>query len=278
MSYAEQHAVLNEQVIEQRYRAAVISSAAVHLFLLLALLFGPLLVPIPTYNPSFTPVRLIQLPPAAPPPTPAAETPQDDVEPEPVQPLVSEPEAVPRSLEDLQREQEAEEERLRDEAERERQAELDRQRRAEQERQRAEEARQQREDEARRQPQTAGRRPPQNQSAQRMGIDVTQSGDSGYTVEEFPFADYLYRIRDLIAAQWSPPPTGPYGLKRRAEAFFRLGRNGRLVVQPRVDGGSGDTAFDRAAMRAIAAAAPFPPLPREYDGQSLGVGLAFVTE
>ncbi len=273
MSYAEEQAVFNEQVIEQRYRAAVISSAAVHLVLLLAILFGPMLIPIPTYNPSFTPVRLVQLPPAAPEPTQAADTPQAEEEPEPeaVLPVVSEPEPIPRSLAELQREREAEEQQRREEAERQRQAELDRQRRAEEERQR-------REDEARRQPQTAGRRPPQNQSAQRMGIDVTQSGDSGYTVEEFPFADYLYRLRDLIAAQWSPPPTGPYGLKRRAEAFFRLGRNGRLVVQPRVDGGSGDTAFDRAAMRAIAAAAPFPPLPREYDGQSLGVGLAFVTE
>ena len=260
--------------MEQRFRAAIISSIAAHLTLFLAVIFGPMLIPVPRYDPSFTPVRLVRLPPAAPEPAAAAEAPQEEAEPEPapVQPVVSEPEPVPRSLAELQREQKAEEQLRREEAERRRQAELERQRRAEEERKRLE-------DEARRQPQRAGRRPaPQNQSAQRIGIDVTQSGDGGYTVEEFPFADYLYRIRDLIAAQWSPPPTGPYGLKRRAEAFFRLGRNGSLVVQPRVDGGSGDTAFDRAAMRAIAAAAPFPPLPREYDGQSLGVGLAFVTE
>ena len=272
MSYAEQQAVLSEQVIEQRFRAAVISSLAAHLAFSLALIFGPLLIPIPRYDPSFTPVRLVQLPPPAPELAVPAEAPQEEAEPAPPQPVVSEPEPVPRSLAELQREREAEEQLRREEAEKQRQAEFDRQRRAEEEQRR-------REDEAHRQPQTAGRRPPpQSQSAQRMGIDVTQSGDSGYTVEEFPFADYLYRIRDLIAAQWSPPPTGPYGLKRRAEMFFRLGRNGRLVVQPRVDGGSGNTAFDRAAMRAIAAAAPFPPLPREYDGQSLGVGLAFVTE
>lgn len=272
MSYAEQQAVLHEQVIEQRFRAAVISSVAAHLAFFLALVFGPMLIPVPRYNPTFTPVRLVQLPPAAPQPAAPAEAPEEEAEPMPPEPVVSEPEPVPRSLAELQREREAEEHLRREEAERQRQEDLERQRRAEEERRR-------REEEARRQPQTAGRRPPpQSQSAQRMGIDVTQSGDSGYTVEDFPFADYLYRIRDLIAAQWSPPPTGPYGLKRRAEVFFRLGTNGRLVVQPRVDGGSGDTAFDRAAMRAIAAADPFPPLPREYDGQSLGVGLAFVTE
>ncbi len=274
MSYAEQQAVLNEQVIEQRFRAAVISSAATHLAFFLALLFGPMLIPVPRYEPSFTPVRLVQLPPPAAQPATPAEAPQEEAEaePEPVQPVVSEPEPVPRSLAELQREREAEEQLRRDEAERQHQAELERQRRAEEERRR-------REDEARRQPQRAGQRPPaQSQSARRTGIDVTQSGDSGYTVEEFPFADYLYRIRDLIAAQWSPPPSGPYGLQRRTEVFFRLGRNGRLVVQPRVEDGSGDTTFDRAAMRAVAAAAPFPPLPREYDGQSLGVGLAFVTE
>ena len=271
MSYAEQQAVLNEQALEQRFRAAVISSAATHLAFFLALLFGPMLIPVPRYEPSFTPVRLVQLPPPAAQPVTPDEAPQEEAEAEP-EPVVSEPEPVPRSLAELQRDREAEEQLRRDEAERQHQAELERQRRTEQERRR-------REDEARRQPQRAGQRPPaQSQSAQRTGIDVTQSGDSGYTVEKFPFADYLYRIRDLIAVQWSPPPTGPYGLQRRTEVFFRLGRNGRLVVQPRVEDASGDTTFDRAAMRAVAAAAPFPPLPREYDGQSLGVGLAFVTE
>ena len=65
---------------------------------------------------------------------------------------------------------------------------------------------------------------------------------------------------------------------RRAEIFFRIDRNGRLVVQPRALAASGDTLFDQAAMRAIAAAAPFPPLPREYEGQTLGVRFAFVQE
>ena len=167
------------------------------------------------------------------------------------------------------REAEAERQRAEDEARRRREAEEERKRQEEEER--------------RKQPQKSTRRgatPPQQQSAQRTGIDLTGAEDDqrGFTVEEFPFAHYLGRIRDLIATRWSPPPRGQFAPQRRAEVFFRIGRDGRLVVQPRMNNASGNTLFDRAAMQAIAQAAPFPPLPREYQGQSLGVGLAFVQE
>ena len=81
-----------------------------------------------------------------------------------------------------------------------------------------------------------------------------------------------------VPAATLPPPRGAYGLERRVEVFFRIDRNGRLAVSPRPTTSSGEALFDQAAMRAVAAAAPFPPLPREYEGQSLGVRFAFVQE
>jgi TonB family protein len=289
MPYSAEPLTASRAASDQHFRAAMISSAAIHAVLTLALLFGPLLWPRPPIMPNIVPVNVVQPPAAgpetAPPPAeeaapeePEVET-EEESQPEP-EPIVTEPEPIPRSLEDLRREQEAEAEQRRleeEERQRREREEADRRRREEEERRRREE------EERRRQPQKAARRssqPAQEQSAARTGIDLTgaQDDSQGFTVEEFPFADYLLRIRDLISARWNPPPLGPYSPKRRAEVLFRIGRDGKLVVQPRMLSASGESLFDRAALQAIAQAAPFPPLPRQYQGQSLGVGLAFVQE
>jgi len=288
MPYTVDRVIVARASSDQQFRASIITSLAVHVGLTAVLLVGPLLLPRSPIMLDIVPVHVVMPPAAAPTPQPqqpATEDVEEDAEdpeeaaPEP-EPIVSEPEPVPRSIEEVRREAEAA-------AERERELEAQREREAAAERQRAEdEARRRREaeeEERRQQPQKAARRgatPPQQQRAQRTGIDLTGAEDDnrGFTVEEFPFAHYLGRIRDLIATRWSPPPRGPYAPQRRAEVFFRIGRDGRLVVQPRMNDASGNTLFDRAAMQAIAQAAPFPPLPREYQGQSLGVGLAFVQE
>lgn len=293
MPYSADRVIVARSGSDQQFRASVIASIAVHVGLTGILLVGPLLWPRPPIDLNIVPVQVVMPPAAAPqpPPQPAApeeveEEPVEEPEPE-IEPVVSEPEAVPRSIEDVRREQEEAAERERElQAERERQAEEER-RRAEEEARRRREAEEERkrqeEEERRRQPQRSTRRgatPPQQQSAQRTGIALTGAEDDerNFTVEDFPFAHYLGRIRDLIATRWSPPPRGQFAPQRRAEVFFRIGRNGQLVVQPRMNSASGSTLFDRAAMQAIAQASPFPPLPREYQGQSLGVGLAFVQE
>ena len=57
-----------------------------------------------------------------------------------------------------------------------------------------------------------------------------------------------------------------------AMVHFRIGKDGRLsaleLVQP-----SGVAPFDLAALRAVEAASPFPPLPTSYRSDSLGVNL-----
>ena len=290
MPYSVDRVIVERTGDDQQFRASIITSVAVHTALTAILLVGPLLWPRPPIMLDIVPVQVIMPPASAPTPLPpAAEEEQEEAEQAPApEPIVSEPEPVPRSIEDLRREQEEAAEREReDEAERQLLAEAERLRaeREAQRRREAEEERQRQEEERRRQqPQKATRRgatpPATQQSAQRTGIDLTgaQDDNRGFTVEEFPFAHYLGRIRDLIAARWAPPPRGQFAPQRRAEVFFRIGRTGKLVVQPRMNDASGNTLFDRAAMQAIAQAAPFPPLPREYQGQSLGVGLAFVQE
>ncbi|HER43214.1 MAG TPA: TonB C-terminal domain-containing protein, partial [Candidatus Eisenbacteria bacterium] len=57
--------------------------------------------------------------------------------------------------------------------------------------------------------------------------------------------------------------------------FFRLRRDGR-VDDVRIEQGSGNTYFDRSAMRAVRSAAPFPPLPRAFTDDYLGIHFTFV--
>ena len=45
---------------------------------------------------------------------------------------------------------------------------------------------------------------------------------------------------------------------------FRVDRNGRLIVGPEVRAGSSDRRYDDAALRAVLAGQPFPPLPQAY--------------
>jgi protein TonB len=53
---------------------------------------------------------------------------------------------------------------------------------------------------------------------------------------------------------------------------FRIHQDGS-ITDLRVEQSSGFSAFDLAAMRAVSNAAPFPPLPRAYRHDSLGVNL-----
>ena len=224
MPYSVDRVIVDRSGSDQQLRASIITSLAVHVGLTAALVLGPLLWPEPPIMLNIVPVQVIMPPASTPPPQPAvaeeieeapAEEPEELApEPEP-EPVVSEPEAVPRSIEDLRREKEAEEELEREaEAERLREAEAERKRAEDEARRRreAEEERKRQEEEERRsQPQKSTRRgaaPPQQQSAQRTGIDLTGAEDDqrGFTVEEFPFAHYLGRIRDLIATRWSPAP------------------------------------------------------------------------
>lgn len=261
---------------EQRFRAALISSTAIHVFVLLASWLVPQLWPRPVIMPDITPVRVVQLPAAEPAAVdaPAEQPPPEPEEPEPLPSVTTEAEPIPRSIEDLRRQEELEEERRRQE-------ELERQR-AEERRRREEEERRRREEEERRaQPQRASRSDsearPQSARRSEIAFTGTEADQQSFTVEEFPFAWYVARIRDLVARHWDPPTRGAHSLRLEADVFFRIGRDGRIVLGPELLESSGRRVFDQAALRAIAAA-DLPPLPREYEGNTLGVRFAFIEE
>ena len=278
--------VLDERAgSDLRFRSAVITSTAVHTGVTLAFLLAPLFMPTPVLF-NFTPVNLVALAPEpelAPAPV-IEEEERQALEPEP--PEIDQPEDVPEDLE-AQRQKEAEEEaRRRAEEEEQRRAEEERRAREEAaQRRRAEEERRRREEEEqRRAPQEATRssrtqeQPQATQRAERGAVDFLGSEEARLTEEEFGFSYWLNRVLLNISIKWDPPARAMGSREILTVVYFRVDRSGKIIVGPEIRTGSGNRGYDRAAMRAISAGQPFPPLPQAFRGRSLGINLGFRQE
>ncbi len=91
---------------------------------------------------------------------------------------------------------------------------------------------------------------------------------------KFPFSYYLSAIERKVSSNWFSGSV-EHGTSRSCLVFFRLDRSGRISGL-RVEESSGDSYFDRAALRAVRSSAPFPPLPGAFDEPSLGIHFKFL--
>lgn len=92
-------------------------------------------------------------------------------------------------------------------------------------------------------------------------------------VSDFPFTYYLRQIQQKISEKWVPPARPPErGL--RVVVLFEIARDGQLASF-KVEKSSGDAWYDQSALRAVTEATPFPPLPQEFQAQSLRVHFGF---
>ena len=104
------------------------------------------------------------------------------------------------------------------------------------------------------------------------------SGGSSYSsqigLSTFPYTYYLQTIHSRISSNWftSQVKAGISGL--HTTVFFKITRDGRIDGL-KIEEGSGIRALDLSARRAIESSAPFPPLPREYEDEYLGIHLIF---
>ncbi len=87
----------------------------------------------------------------------------------------------------------------------------------------------------------------------------------------FPYQYYLDRLVALVEGNWFRPAAPP-GTSCRVRC--RISRAGKLL-EAGVETSSGNPSFDRAALRALYAGAPFPPLPEAYGGDELTIHLEF---
>ncbi len=88
---------------------------------------------------------------------------------------------------------------------------------------------------------------------------------------DFPFSYYVQQLLSLIGANWFRPDA-PDGTL--CTVTFRIQKNGQ-VADVKVESTSGISYYDRAAVRAVFAANPLPPLPTDYRNDTLGVHLRF---
>lgn len=98
-----------------------------------------------------------------------------------------------------------------------------------------------------------------------------ESGGQPAIPEDFRFAYYVNRMLTLIESHWYKPPAPP---GTTARVRFRIRNDGRLE-EIALEASSGIPSFDRAALRALYASNPLPPLPPAYHRPSLTVHLAF---
>ena len=90
---------------------------------------------------------------------------------------------------------------------------------------------------------------------------------------DFPYAWYLRQVLQKVQTEWqrqnriSEPPQKPLVL-------VEIQRNGS-IGPPRIEQSSGNPIYDQAALRAVADASPFPPLPQDWSKPALRVMFRF---
>lgn len=100
---------------------------------------------------------------------------------------------------------------------------------------------------------------------------VGTAGVAGLEGGDFPYDVYINRMLAIIGRNWFRPSAAGEPL---AQVYFVIERNG-AVRDVKIEKESGNSTFDRAAMRAIIESSPLPPLPFAYAGNYLGVHLTF---
>jgi len=111
-----------------------------------------------------------------------------------------------------------------------------------------------------------------------LGLGGGPGSGSGYAsqigLSSFPFTYYLQIIMDRVSANWftslvDPGVSGNF----QTTVFFKINKNGQ-ISDLEVEESSGIRSLDLSAIRAIQSTT-FPPLPREYGEEYLGIHLIF---
>jgi protein TonB len=104
-----------------------------------------------------------------------------------------------------------------------------------------------------------------------LSVGENTGGSASGIPADFHFTYYIERMLALIESRWYKP-SAPIGT--RARVRFVILKSGK-VEGIQLEESSGISSFDRAALRAMYAANPLPPLPPAYGKPSLTVHLSF---
>jgi TonB family protein len=96
-------------------------------------------------------------------------------------------------------------------------------------------------------------------------------GGATFDQPDFHYSYYVERMLVTIGMNWfKPAESVPISPMIR----FRIEHDG-TISDPQLERSSGLPFVDRAALRAVMASSPLPPLPQEFTGKYLGVHLIF---
>jgi TonB family protein len=85
------------------------------------------------------------------------------------------------------------------------------------------------------------------------------------------FTQAFYKIQ----SNWRNPVSADYSIV--CAIYFQVLKSGR-VIELRVEESSGVRAYDEACLRAVERSTPFPPLPRAFPDEIIGITLPFKYE
>ncbi|MEW6457303.1 MAG: energy transducer TonB [Acidobacteriota bacterium] len=112
-------------------------------------------------------------------------------------------------------------------------------------------------------------------SGVRSGSGSGYGEGEGFGIPGFPYAYYVEIIRDKISSNWfkslvSPGVSGYF----KTTIFFKILKDGQ-ISDLKVEEPSGIQSLDLSALRAVKSSIPFPPLPKDYSGNFLGIHFQF---
>lgn len=88
-------------------------------------------------------------------------------------------------------------------------------------------------------------------------------------VTDFPYAWYLRQVLQKVEERWQTQNRSSEPAQK-PRIYVEIRRDGS-IAPPRIEQTSGSSFYDRAALRAITEASPFPPLPADWANPSLRV-------
>ncbi|RKX27418.1 MAG: hypothetical protein DRP47_06590, partial [Candidatus Zixiibacteriota bacterium] len=103
---------------------------------------------------------------------------------------------------------------------------------------------------------------------------VSGSPFAGATIDNasFNYPYWFTQTFNKIAVNWKNPIV--YDGTLICTIYFQVIKSGR-IIELRIEKSSGIPEFDESCMRAVSGAAPFPPLPRQFRDEIIGLTLPF---
>lgn len=131
-------------------------------------------------------------------------------------------------------------------------------------------------------PEKEARRPQRRSNKERQPAKGKESGPGEFHEgtaalqgEASPYRDYLLQVRRKIAQLWSYPPQAIAEQEEgNAVIRFTIDANGSLSAYDVVTT-SGSTILDQGALAVVRAAAPYAPLPEEFNLSRLHITASF---